>query len=829
MGEDCDDGNNVNTDGCTNACELARCGDAIVWLGYESCDDGNTNSGDTCSPTCVANTCGNGSREGAEQCDFGGANGAAGSTCTLACTRADLDFDDVLTVDLDTGTRGDQPSNIVARDVNGDGVLDLTTSNRSGDVTVSYGFGDGRFWTPYLRLTGGNDPYNVVVHDVTNDGRPDVLTLNRTENTLAFFRGDGRALGTVSTVAIGGTSPRDLAVANLVGDANLDVAVANEGSNNVVILQGDGSGGFTVARTLSTVVGGGGQGPRAIAVGDVTRDGVLDIVTANTTSEDITVLRGMGGGNFDPSASYTTVVGAGGQDPSDIALADVTSDGLLDVIVATPTSDDAIVLVALGDTNGFLTPIRVPTLSGGKGDSPQAVAVADVTGDGEPDIVTANQSSNDVAIFRGVAGGATFLAGIYLDSDDGLLGSSPTNIAVADVSGDGRPDIVTSNLGREDITVFVSEGGGAFAPAAIYSARIGYDGSNPNGLAIGDVNDDGILDAVVANVGSDDIVVVPGLGGGRFAPSQTSNIAGSIGPAVEDVDLGDLNSDGRPDYVAAASNNSVFVRGIQDASGFFDVGTGPCCLNTMSGVALGNIDPSSMMDTDLDVVLAVSNVSQISRSLNTGSGLAFSSFASYTTGSGVNRVRLRDLNKDGVLDAVSVAIFADAMYVNFGTGTGTFNGAAEYLTRVSTSGQDPRELEVIDVNEDGQLDVITANSSTNDLSLFLGAGGGTLASEPAIIPATVGAGQAAVYSVRAGDVNGDGIVDLVTANRGRDSVSVLIGFGNGNFAAPIEFDMGVGPEGVAVGDWNGDGIDDIATCDNTDDAISVRVGFGAVP
>lgn len=97
---------------------------------------------------------------------------------------------------------------------------------------------------------------------------------------------------------------------------------------------------------------------------------------------------------------------------------------------------------------------------------------------------------------------------------------------------------------------------------------------------------------------------------------------------------------------------------------------------------------------------------------------------------------------------------------------------------------------------------------------------------PIIIPATFDAGDSDTYAVRVADFDGDGLLDLATANRNRDTFSIIFGFGEGSFGAPQEFMTGAEPSQLAVGDFDGDGRDDVATVDYADDTVTVRLSQG---
>jgi len=823
-GEDCDDGNADDSDECLSSCTAASCGDGVVWVGHETCDDGNTTDGDDCSAACISELCGNGAIDLDEQCDNGGANGTPGNECFETCIDIDADFDMPLVFDLDTRVRGILPYAIEAGDFNGDGIVDLATvNNGSNDATVLHGFGDGRFWTPHLRETG-TTPHDVELGDLDGDGRLDAVTANEGSDDVSVFLGGGAAFEAGATYSVQfsgvGFDPRAVALADVDGDGDLDIVSANQDSNTVSILTNNGAGVFAPTSSHGTFVGVNGMGPNDVKVADVTNDGELDIVTCNPITDDVSLLVGLGGGSFGAPSVFTTRVGAGGDDPEALVLADVTGDGVPDAIVASPTSDDVVVLVANPGASGFNAPVRFITLVGADGDAPQGLDVGDVDGDGEPDVVTANFNTNDVTVLMGVGGGATFEPAVVypIDAPDviGTAGDRPRGVRLADMDADGDLDVVTSNTISDDVTVLLNDGTGVFGAPMIFESSTGYDGTDPRALSVGDVNGDGVLDVVVSNQDTADITVVAGLGTGALAPAQTVTI--SVDP--RGIAVGDVTGDGRLDWMATQYSTSAVRRATQGVSGQFFTANYSGPTSGLWGLSLGDIDG----DADLDYVTA-GYFDDIVQGLNTGGG-GFS-YGAYVGGVTANPVdlELHDVTGDGLLDIVAASTTSDEIRVYTGNGAGSFAAPSSFTTAQSTSGQSPWSVAVADVTGDGLMDVMTANRDSNDVSLLTNAGGG-IYMPPIIIPATFFAGVAETSSVRLGDFDGDGELDLATSNRLRDTVSIVFGFGGGSFSAPQEFMVGSEPNQLAVGDFDGDGLDDVATVDGADGTVTVLLSQG---
>jgi hypothetical protein len=326
----------------------------------------------------------------------------------------------------------------------------------------------------------------------------------------------------------GGASFRAVAVGDVDGDGKPDIAVANFSNNTVGILLGNPDGTFQSVVTYDP----GGKNPSAIAIADVNGDGKPDLVVG-IWSGGVCVMLGNGDGTFQPAVKYAS----GGVQVSNVAVADVNHDGKPDLIVANYGS---VLGVLLGNGNGTF---RRVVKYGGGGTSPWSVAVADVNGDGNPDLLVADLALNTVAVVLG-NGDGTFKAAVTYGSG----GAEATSIAVADVDGDGKPDLVVSNCGTSScpdegsVAVLLGNGDGTFQPAVAYDSG----GGVASGVAIADVDGDGKLDLLVANEFSNTVGVLVGKGDGSFLPVATFSSGGQIPVSVV---VADVNGDGRQDLV----------------------------------------------------------------------------------------------------------------------------------------------------------------------------------------------------------------------------------------------------------------------------------------
>jgi hypothetical protein len=348
------------------------------------------------------------------------------------------------------------------------------------------------------QIAVGKGPNSVVIADFNRDGKPDIAVTNANDNTVTILLGDGKGKFTEAKGSpfSAGNSPNDICVADFNGDGIPDLAFANHEQKSLTVLLGDGHGGFTPAPGSPVAVLSNPH-THGIAAGDFNGDGKLDLVTESWGDDKVTVIFGDGHGRF---ASPGVQFHVGHHPYERLRVADVNGDGHPDII--TTNWDGGNITVLLGNGKGGFTEAQGSPFPAGK--TPFGVAIADLNGDGKLDLAVVNysghsdQPANDgVTILLGDGhGGFKIMAGSPFPT-----GHAPIRLAVGDVNGDGIPDVVTVNLASNDITVLLG-GKGTFTRAATIPV-----GGNPYGVAVGDLNGDGKADIVVAN-GRDNTISV---------------------------------------------------------------------------------------------------------------------------------------------------------------------------------------------------------------------------------------------------------------------------------------------------------------------------------
>lgn len=333
----------------------------------------------------------------------------------------------------------------------------------------------------------------------------------------------------------------------------------------------------------------------SIAVGDLNGDGIPDLAVASYFDGVVTILLGNGDGTFTPAHNSPIT---GQFDPKSIIIGDFNGDGKQD-LAFTVGSYSGGVAIYLGQGDGtFIEAPNSPITVGGAFEICEAVAVADLNGDGIPDLVVTNDAyvygPSSVAILLG-KGDGTFTPA---PNSPVQVGSGPLSVAFGDLNGDGIPDLVTANFYDATATVLLGKGDGTFAQAASSPITVGQ---YPYAVAIGDLDQNGKADIAVVNENytSGDpgsVSVLLGNGDGTFVQAQGSPI--TVGRSPQAVAIGDFNADGIPDLAVVNSDDDTVQALLGSGNGEFSPApNGPVSVgNFPSSVALGDFSGAGVSD-----------------------------------------------------------------------------------------------------------------------------------------------------------------------------------------------------------------------------------------
>ncbi len=771
-----------------------------------------------------------------------------------------------------TGVRLAEPNltyiRITARDAAGASTTEVLAAHSVGPSLEPPN--DSPFTAPAQygqALNTGDGAWDTELADFNGDGLLDLAGSNRAEPpevwvSLASPSGDG-TFGPLAFYPAGpgtlGNYVRGMAVDDFDEDGALDLAVTTRDDfdpDYVAVLFGVGDGTFVPPTAGDIYVL--DSEPYYLDTADINGDGIVDIVTHQDQDRLVVLLgegaAGLGDGTF---AAPVLASGVGNfRSPTVLELADLTGDGELDVLldafgtitiwpgdgtgdfgnptrvgpasisrvqphdldhdgdldlVATRGSPVTIVVLWSDGAGGFVTGAE-STL----GLVAQELRLADVSGDGIDDFVsTAPSSAGGLLVALGL-GDAAGPLGLFSAPMTVPLGYFANRLHVHDVDGDARLDLIAGHLTGPGPHFSVVKGrasGGtgptAFSPAAAFPLR-GY-----RGLRFGDFDRDGIADAVAG--GNLDSVLTFGQGRGGIGNGALLSTGGAIVRGGQPV-AADLNADGLLDLAVGGSLVEVRLGqgdGSFAPSEYYSPGSG-----TGSATHLADVNGDGGLDLVIGGHLSVRVMENV-----LDAGVPTGTFAQgallslqYNTSDG--SILVADVNNDGAVDILPLTVVGMEVHLNdlnAGQPTGTFTWTGVRYR----PGAGIRNGVAADFDDDGVLDVALIDDNWAELSIYRGAGGGSFIG-PTMHTLSSNAGF-----ITAGDVDNDGVTDLLVDDGG--ALRVMLGtssggLGDGGFAAPIMLSADVGPTWGALRDLNLDGRLDIVTLHLASTSVTVHTG-----
>lgn len=453
---------------------------------------------------------------------------------------------------------GSNPNCVVAADVNGDGKVDLISANYwDSSLTVLTNNGNGGFCSN-ATVNVNPHPNCIAVADVNGDGKPDLicgilgLSLGPPHGygpSITVLTNSGSGVFGSNSIAQVGIGPVSVVSADVDGDGKMDLISAD--FNTVTVWTNNGSGGFGKNATLSV-----GYGPCCVAAADVNGDGKVDLISVNQGNpamdipDTLTVLTNNGSGVFGSNATLNV-----GSTVWSVIAADINGDGKPDLISA--NYGDNTLTVYTNNGGGVFGSNATLTV----GLQPESVIASDFYGNGKVDLISANSGDNTLTVLTNDG------SGVFGSNATLNVGNRPACVVAADVNNDGHLDLISVNFGDSTLTVLtqipppppLTEFAPCFYPV----------GNNPQSVAVADVNGDGRLDLITANADDATLTVMTNDRSGIFG----SNATYSVGLLPYCVVAADVNGDGKPDLVCANTGTNTLTVLTNNGSGGFVIGS----------------------------------------------------------------------------------------------------------------------------------------------------------------------------------------------------------------------------------------------------------------
>ena len=655
----------------------------------------------------------------------------------------------------------------VTGDFNGDGYLNLVGVMQSG-LGFASGNGDATFNTPELTGAALRDS-TLVVGDFNADGHLDVVGMEygMVGDVVTMFLGQGDGTFTKQSMMTSLSWAMAAATGDFDADGKLDVAFASGSSNQgatIMVLFGKGDGTF---HTPIVYLSNAPSATWAVLLAvDVDHDGDTDLVSGSYYEAWITLNRSNGASRSFAAEENIQLGGSAGI--GGFAAANLDGNGEIDLIVAR--------YVPSGVTRVLDAFSGAPQLQQfSVGSVNQSVSLFDVNGDGNTDFVGTDPRAFYVSLGDGAAG---------YTIPTRTLAPPYTHVTPGDFNGDGHVDLAASGT---TTSILTGDGQGGFAAPAI-----GIGGSHS--VAVADFTGDGVPDvASVPLVSNTQVLVHRNLGDGTFATAMMY----SVSTDPDAILATDLDGDGDADIAVSTGVDVTLLS--NNGNGTFSTAAHILQNPAMTrhrGFVSGDFNGDGKVDLAVTEEPWGGSSALLKVALGNGQG-GFGSPISSTLPAGVWWLVAGDLDGDSKLDIVAHGQLP-VIWLH-GNGNGSF-GTAQ--TIISGGGVTVGGVAVADMDNDGKLDVI---ASSIDVKIHYGNGNGTFQA-----PVTIGPYQAG-NPVRAADVNGDGIRDVITWGGQGGQLAVLLGRGQNVFDNPRYYPVALTDSyhPTYVTDLNGDGLVDL--------------------
>ena len=625
-----------------------------------------------------------------------------------------------------TYATGESPQSMFSSDLDGDGDNDLITANEgSNTVSVLMNNGDATF-APKMDYIVGDFPQSVFGADLDGDEDNDLVITNISDNTISVLLNNADGTFATKVDYEAGRYPLSVFIADLDGDGDNDVAVTVRYSVSVFLNSGDGIFPTKVSFPV-------GNNPGSVFVADVDGDGDNDLITSAVSvllnlsisaaiSSPLVVTSVNPVSGKELSGTSVTIRGANFQSGATVNFGDSEATNVVvvtpyTITATTPASPVEVVDVMVTNPNGETDTLEkgftfIPALFGPRtyyatGRSPQSIFIADLDGDGDNDLATANSAivynlpnKSESELVRGVSTVSLLLNngdGTFAPNMDQIVGRGAHSIFIEDLDGDGDKDLATANSDDNSVSVLLNNGDGTFATKVDYEA-----GRYPLSVFIADLDGDGNNDLTTAN-SSDNVSVLLNNGDGTFV-TKTDYPAGDQ-PLM--VFIADLDSDGDNDVAVVNRNSHNVSVLLNNGDGTFspkvdyDVGSSPY------SVFSTDLDG----DGDNDLVTANLGSDNVSVLLNNGDGI-FVTRSDYSVGRGPFSAVSADLDGDGNNDLAVTNPRRSNVSVLLNNGNGSFPTRTDY-----TAGG--RSIFIADLDGDEDNDLAVVKSASDNVSVLL--------------------------------------------------------------------------------------------------------------
>lgn len=695
-------------------------------------------------------------------------------------------------IEIETGSKAHSDFHVA--DFDNDGDLDMAVISLTGELRVMTGnngvfsFGEG------LPIDGL--PIWMSGGDFNGDTFEDLVVVRSDDNQTNLYLNDGTGgflLASAAGTIAAGSGALAVAVGDLNNDQNLDVVISRPSAPEIIVALGDGAGGFAPLSQLSLP----GSGTAFnVAIGDANRDGLNDLVVADTGLSRLVIYPGTSTGDFGSVLCELDIPGT----PGAVTFGDLNGDNFDDMVVSAFTANRYVVVTevfppspALQGEGGVFActynsfDILVPA-------QPSLAKVGDVTGDGINDLVACLGFSASICIAPGNASSTPVVGDQFLLDSTGL----PLRPFIGDFDGNGAQDVCALSGLDSRVNMWLSSDAGRLNGARSYASGL----SEASWVEGADFDGDGDFEVIASSNAETSLSIL----GGQDALVIEGSII--LGVGVHQLEAGDLDLDGKPDLVVGVAGGIKILRNTSTPGNYsFDIlPVAPTTIGSSVfpfGIAIGDFD----RDADMDIAVCDYVGGGVHLIPGTATAFAYDPEIIINVGGGPIDIVAADFTGDGLQDfAVSRSDQADIAILRN-------DGNNQYVESLAVPvGLSPNYLVTADFNSDGRADLVVSNATSGTVSVLFGTANGFSGSDYA-------AGSSPT-ALMAQDLTGDGEIDILVASLVSGDFRVLVGDGAGSFPLLPSFPGTLGASDAVLQDMTGDGQPELLVSSLITDRIS---------
>ena len=628
--------------------------------------------------------------------------------------------------------------------------------------------------------------WGVHVADVDGDGNLDIIRASLYDDTVAWYENTANGYtGHVITTSANGAIA--VYAEDIDSDGDMDILSANYYEAKIVWYENNGSESFT-AHTISTSM----SYAYDVYAADIDLDGDMDVIGASYSSDKVVWFENNGSESF---TSHTVTTAADGA--ASVYVEDVDSDGDMDILSASINDDE----IAWYENNGSES-FTMRTITTGANGANTVFAI-DVDSDGDMDVLSSSSYDDKIAWYEN-NGSQGFTARTISTTADGAF-----DLYALDFDQDGDVDVLSASLYDHEITLYENNGSQTFAAYVIATAVNGT-----RSVYAGDMDNDGDTDIIATALNDDRVIVYTNETSGLATASFVASTISTTANGARSVFAADMDNDGDIDIVSASQEDDAIAW--YENNGAANPSWTASDIATSANGAVSLFVADMDADGDMDIVSTSELDDAIAWYENDGAANpSWTASDIATSADGARSVFAADLDNDGDMDLISASANDNtiAWYENDGAVNPSWTAAD-----ISTSASAPFSVFVADMDNDGDLDIVSASINNDAIAWYENNG----AANPSWTAVDIATSADAATSVSVADMDNDGDMDIISASINDDAIAWYEndGAANSSWTATDIATSADGAQSVFAADMDNDGDMDIVSASYQDDKIA---------